>query len=97
MILVDLILETDHQEMERKKALVSKEKKVSLKKMIQNQLALQITQNILVKKHPKILQTREKKKALLLKERKNLKAEVTDLKVLPSKNIVKKELKFKIF
>ena len=40
---------------------------------------------------------REKKKALVLKERKSLKVEVTDLKVLPLKNIVKKELKSKIF
>jgi hypothetical protein len=39
----------------------------------------------------------EKKKALVLMERRSLKVEVTDLKVLPSKNIVKKELKFKIF
>jgi hypothetical protein len=30
-------------------------------------------------------------------ERRSLKAEVIDLKASPSKNIVKKELKFKIF
>jgi hypothetical protein len=39
----------------------------------------------------------EKKKALVLMERRSLKAEVIDLKALPSKNIVKKELKSKIF
>ena len=38
-----------------------------------------------------------KKKALVLMGRKSLKAEVIDPKVLPSKNIVKKELKFKTF
>jgi hypothetical protein len=40
---------------------------------------------------------RQKRKGLVLKERKGLKVEVTDLKVLPLKNIVKKELKFRIF
>ena len=38
-----------------------------------------------------------KEKALVLKGRKNLKVETTDLKTSPSKNIAKKELKFKIF
>ena len=40
---------------------------------------------------------KERKKTLVLKERKSLKVEVTDLKALPLKNTVKKELKFKIF
>ena len=39
----------------------------------------------------------DKKKLTFWKERKSLKVEVTDLKILPSKNIVKKELKSKIF
>jgi len=38
-----------------------------------------------------------KKKALVLKGEKNLKAEVTDLKVLLLKNIAKKELKSRLF
>ena len=42
------------------------------------------------------LQT-QRKKVLVLKERKNLKAEITDLKTLALKNIVKKELDLKIF
>ena len=40
----------DHQEMEREKVLVLEERKISLKKINQNQQAIQITQNILVKK-----------------------------------------------
>jgi len=39
----------------------------------------------------------ERKKVLVLMERRSLKVEVIDLKALPSKNIVKKELKSKIF
>ena len=38
-----------------------------------------------------------RKKALVLKERKNLKAEIVDLKTLVLKNIVKKELNLKTF
>ena len=87
----------DHQEMARKKASDLKGKKVSLKKMIQNQLASQTIQNTLERNHLKILQMREKKKALCLKVRKSLKVEVTDLKVLLLRNIVKKELKSKTF
>ena len=41
----------DHQEMEREKALVLKERKVSSKKINQNQLAIQITQNSLEKNY----------------------------------------------
>ena len=41
----------DHQEMERKKALATKVNLVSLKKITQNQLVLQIIQNTLERKH----------------------------------------------
>jgi len=41
----------DHQEMEREKVLVLKGRKVSSKKINQNQLAIQITQNTLEKNH----------------------------------------------
>jgi hypothetical protein len=77
--------------------LVLKGRKVSSKKINQNQLAIQITQNTLEKNHQKILQKTVKKKALVLKGEKNLKVEATDLKVLPLKNIAKKELKSKTF
>ena len=86
-----------HQEMERKKVLVIKENLVLLKKMTQNQQVLQIILNILEKKHLKVHQLVEKKKALVLMERRSLKVEVIDLKALPSKNTVKKELKSKTF
>ena len=86
-----------HQEMERKKVLVTKENLVLLKKMTRNQQASQIILNILEKKHLKVHQLVEKKKALVLMERRSLKVEVTDLKALPSKNTVKKELKSKTF
>ena len=39
----------------------------------------------------------EKEKVLVLRERKNLKVEIVDLKTLPLKNIVKKEDNPKIF
>jgi len=39
----------------------------------------------------------ERKKTLVLMVRRSLKAEVTDLKALPLKSTVKKELKSKIF
>jgi hypothetical protein len=87
----------DHQEMEREKVLVLKGRKVSSKRINQNQLAIQITQNILEKNHQKILQKTVKKKTLVLKGEKNLKVEATDLKVLPLKNIAKKELRSKTF
>jgi hypothetical protein len=38
-----------------------------------------------------------KKKALVLKGKKNLKVEATDLKILPLRNITEKELKSKTF
>ena len=65
--------------------------------MIRNLLASQIIQNTLEKKYLKVHQLVRIKKALVLMERRSLKAEVTDLKALPSKNIVKRELKSKIF
>jgi hypothetical protein len=86
-----------HQEMERKKVSVIKENLVLLKKMTRNQQASQIILNILEKKHLKVHQRVEKKKALVLMERRSLKVEVTDPKALPSKNTVKKELKSKTF
>ena len=65
--------------------------------MTRNQQASQIILNILEKKHLKAHHRVEKKKALVLMERRSLKVEAIDLKALPSKNIVKKELKFKTF
>ena len=65
--------------------------------MTRNQQASQIILNILEKKHQKVHQRVEKKKALVLMEKRSLKVEVTDLKALPSKSIVKKDLKSKIF
>ena len=65
--------------------------------MLRNLLVSQIIQNTLEKKHLKVHLLMEKKKALVLMERRSLKAEVIDLKVSPSKNIVKKELKPKTF
>ena len=86
-----------HQEMERKKVLVTKENLVLQRKITRNQQASQIIQNTLEKKHLKAHLLVERKKALVLMERRSLKVEVIDLKALPSKNIVKKELKSKIF
>ena len=87
----------DHREMERKKVLVTRENLILLKKIIQNQLVSQITLNTLEKKHLKIRQIVEIIKAQALVERRSSKVEVTDLKTLLLKNIVKKELKSKIF
>jgi hypothetical protein len=86
-----------HQEMERKKVLVTKENLVLLKKMIQNQQASQTIQNTLARNHLKTLQLKVRKKNLVPMERKNLKVEMIDLKILPLKNTAKKELKSKIF
>ena len=83
--------------MERKKVSVIKENLVLQKKMTRNLLVLQIIQNILEKKHLKVYPLMEKKKALDLMQRRSLKVEMTDLRALPSKNIVKKELKSKTF
>jgi hypothetical protein len=96
----NLIVRTDHkdhQEMERKKVLVLKENQVLQKKIILNHLALQIILNISEENLQKIHLQTQKKKALVLRGRKNLKVEIADLKVLALKNIVKKELNLKIF
>jgi hypothetical protein len=87
----------DPQEMERKKVLALKGNQVLQKKIKQNLQALQIIQSILEKNLQKTHLQKIKKKALVLKERKNLRVEITDLKILALKNIVKKELNLKIF
>jgi hypothetical protein len=83
--------------MERKKVLVLKRNQVLLKKINQNQMVLQTIQSILKENLQKIHLQTQRKKVLVLKERKNLKAEIADLKILALKNIVKKELDPKIF
>ena len=77
--------------------LTTRENLVLLKKTIQNQQVSQIILNTLEKKHLKVHQRVERKKAPVLMERRSLKAEVIDLKISPSKNIVKKKLKPKTF
>ena len=94
LVMVD---QAHQQEMERKKVLATKENLASLKKINQNQLVSQIILSTLKKKHLKIRLIVEIVKAQALAEKKSLKTEVLDLKVSPSKNIVKKELKSKIF
>ena len=89
--------QTSHQEMEEKKVLVLKENQVLLKKINQDQMVLQTIQSILKENPQKIYLQTQRKKVLVLKERKNLKAEIADLKTLALKNIVKKELDPKIF
>jgi len=94
LVMEDLV---HHQETVRKKVSVIKENLVLLKKITRNQQDSQIILNILEKKHLKVHQRAEKKKALVLMERRSLKVEVTDPKALPSKNTVKKDLKSKTF
>ena len=92
----NLIVKTDqkdHQEMERKKVLDLKRNQVLQKKIIQNQMALQIIQNILEKNLQKVLLLIQRKKTLVLGERKNLRAEIADLRVLALKSLVKKRNK----
>ena len=60
-------------------------------------MVLLITQSILIENPQKIHLQPQRKKVQVLKERKNLKAEIVDLKTLALKNIVKKELNLKIF
>jgi len=84
-----------HQEMERKKVLVTKENLVLQKKITQNQQDSQIIQNTLERKHLKVHLLVRRKKAQVLMERKSSKVEVIDLKALLSKNTVKKELNLK--
>ena len=82
---------------------VSKKPKLSLKekrkqkKIIQKHLVLQTTLSILEENLQKVHPQIQKKKALVQKERKNLRAEIVDLKTLALKNTVKKELNLKIF
>ena len=59
--------------------------------------ALQITQNTLEENYQTTKQQVTIKKTSNLKKRRNLKIEIVGLKILPLKNIAKKELKFKIF
>ena len=94
MVKVDQI---NYQDKERKKVLVLKENLVFQKKITQNHLALQTIPSILEENHQKIHLQTQRKKVLILKERKNLKAEIADLKALALKNIIKKELDTKIF
>jgi len=91
------VVQTSHQEMERKKVLVLKENQVLLKKINQNQMVLQTIQSILKENPQKIHLQTQRKKVLVLKERKNLNVEIADLKALALKNIVQKELDPKIF
>ena len=65
--------------------------------MMKKQLALQIIPSILEENLQKTHLQTQRKKVLVLKERKNLKVEIADLKILALKNIVKKELNLKIF
>ena len=67
------------------------------KKMTQNQLVLQIIQETLEKKHLKAHLLVEKEKALVLMERRSLKVEAIDQKVLFLKNTTKKEINLKTF
>jgi hypothetical protein len=89
--------QSSHQKMERKKVLVLKGNQVLLKKINLNQMVLQTIQSILKENLQKIHLQTQRKKVLVLKERKNLRVEIVDLKALALKNIVKKELNLKIF
>jgi hypothetical protein len=60
-------------------------------------MVLQTIQSILKKNPQKIHLQTQKKKALDLRVKKNLKVETVDLKILHLKNIVKRELIPKIF
>jgi ribosomal protein L39E len=90
-----MVDQAHHQEMERKKVLATKENLALA--INQNQPVSQIILNTLEKKHLKIHLIVEIVKVQALVGKKSLKTEVIDLKVSPSKNIVKKELKSKIF
>ena len=60
-------------------------------------MVLQTIQIISKENLQKIYLQTQRKKALVLMERKNLKVEIADLKTLALKNIAKKELDLKIF
>ena len=83
--------------MDRRKVLGLKENLVLKKKMTLNNLALQIIRIILRENLQKIYLQVQRKKVLVLRERKNLKVEVVDLKILALKNIAKKDTNLKIF
>ena len=83
--------------MKKKKNLISKKKKNSLKRNIRNCQDLLITLNILEKMLQKFYLQREKIKGLILRVKGNLKVEIIDLNNLRLKNITKREENFKIF
>ena len=60
-------------------------------------MVLQTIQSILKGTPQKIHLQTQRKKVLVLKEKKNLRAEIVDLKILALKNIAKKEPGLKIF
>ena len=66
------------------------ENQALLKKISQNQMVLQTIQSILKENPQEIHLQIQRKKVLALKERKNLRVEIADLKTLALKNIVKK-------
>ena len=84
-----------HQEMVRKKVLVIKESLVLV--ISQNHLATVDPAHHQEMVRKKVLVIKGIKKAPVMMERRSLKVEAIDLKTLPSKSIVKKELKSKIF
>ena len=65
--------------------------------LFRSQMVLQTIQNILRENLQKIHLQTQRNKVLVLKERKNLKVEIVDLKTLALKSISKKELDLKIF
>ena len=83
--------------MEKKKVLALRVNQVLLKKITQNHLDSQIIQNTLEENLQKTHLQIQKKKVLALRERKNLRVEIADLKTSALKNIVKQELEIKTF
>ena len=87
----------NHQEMERKKVLGLRENQVLLKKNKSKPNGFTNNPKYFEENPQKIHLQTQRKKVLVLKERKNLKAEIVGLKTLALKNTVKKELNLKIF
>ena len=87
----------DHLEMERKKVLVIKGKSSFIKKNDSKPAGFTNNPKYFGRKTSENTSVDSEKKILLLKERRNLRVEVIDQKTLLLKNIVKKELKSKIF
>jgi len=83
------ILELD----KKNRKLIQKKENLEIKK----DLALETNQVHLEEEDQIDHQEMEREKVLVLKGEKNLKVEATDLKVLPLKNIAKKELNSKTF